>query len=150
MSDASPPARGLDAGTGPGAASSWEIYGGDRVFEPLLRDFYARIAASPLAALFPADLEETMRKQFAFQSEFWGGPVRYSPWRGHPRLRARHLPFPIGLAQAETWLTCMHQAVLASAMPVALHGPYLGQMARTAYAMINQPIGPPPVPVPEA
>ena len=72
MSDASPPARGPDGGAGPVAVSSWELYGGDRVFEPLLRDFYARIAASPLAALFPLDLEETMRKQFAFQSEFWG------------------------------------------------------------------------------
>jgi len=146
MSDASPPARAPEASGPAGTASSWEIYGGDRVFEPLLRDFYARIARSPLAALFPPDLDETMRKQFAFQSEFWGGPVRYSPWRGHPRLRARHLPFPIGLPEAETWLECMHQAVLASAMPVALHGQYLGQMARTAYAMINQPITAPDPP----
>ena len=108
--------------------------------EPLLADFYARIDASPIRRLFPSDLEPVRARQFAFQSELWGGPPRYTSWRGHPRLRQRHLPFPIGLAEAEAWLACMREAVVASAMPEAARTGYLEQMRRTAMAMINQPV----------
>src|SRR5688572_11785090 len=118
----------------------WDELGGDAVMRPLLDDFYARIALSPIRALFPPDLADTAAKQLAFQSEFWGGPARYTPWRGHPRLRARHLPFPIGVAQAEAWLACMAAAVAASAMPEAVREPFLAQMRRIAYAMINQQV----------
>lgn len=124
--------------TGEAEASPWEQLGGDAVMEPLMADFYARIAISPIAHLFPADLAETRQKQFAFQSEFWGGPKRYSPWRGHPRLRARHIPFPIGQAEADAWMACMRAAVAASAMPEGAREAFLGQVGRTATAMINR------------
>jgi hemoglobin len=118
--------------------SSWDSLGGDAVFLPLLDDFYARIARSPIAGLFPAELAETARKQFAFQSEFWGGPVRYSPWRGHPRLRARHLPFAIDQAAAGEWMRCMGEAVAHSAMPEEHRAAFLERMRLTAQAMINR------------
>ena len=118
--------------------SPWEALGGDAVFTPLLKDFYARIACSSIAHLFPPDLDETQAKQFAFQSEFWGGPVRYSPWRGHPRLRARHLPFPIGRSEAETWMACMTEAVAHSAMPSEHRAAFVQRMRMTAEAMINR------------
>ncbi len=118
--------------------SDWSALGGDAVMQPLLEEFYRRITASPIAGLFPVDLTATIANQFAFQSEFWGGPVRYSPVHGHPRLRARHLPFPIGVTEAEAWLTCMDAAVLASAMPTAVRSAFLAQLRKTALAMINQ------------
>ena len=116
----------------------YDQLGGDAVFAPLLADFYARIAASPIAALFPPDLVETRRKQEAFQRMFWGGPDNYTPWRGHPRMRLRHLPFAIGPEQAATWLACMGAAVAASAMPVELRAQFLARMEAIAQAMINQ------------
>lgn len=115
----------------------WDELGGDAVMGPLLDDFYRRIARSPIARLFPPDLDETKAKQFAFQSDFWGGPVRYAPWRGHPRLRARHLPFAIDPAAAETWLACMQAAVDASAMPEAVRAAYMDRMRQIAMAMVN-------------
>lgn len=118
--------------------SPWEALGGDAVFLPLLKDFYARIGRSPIATLFPPDLGETERKQFAFQSEFWGGPAIYSPWRGHPRLRARHLPFAIDQAAADTWMACMAEAVAHSAMPTEHREAFLERMRLTAQAMINR------------
>jgi hemoglobin len=118
--------------------SDWDALGGDAVMVPLLTDFYARIDLSPIRRLFPPDLTETREKQIAFQRMFWGGEDRYTPWRGHPRLRARHLPFPIGLPEAEAWLACMEAAVAASAMPGTLRAPFLEQLRKTAYAMINQ------------
>lgn len=121
----------------------WEQLGGDAVMEPLLADFYRRIAASPIAHLFPPSVgeagSETFRKQFAFQSDFWGGPVRYAPWRGHPRMRARHLPFPIDQAAADAWMGCMTAAVEVSAMPMEVRADYLRQIRNIAQAMINQP-----------
>ena len=115
----------------------YDQLGGDAVFAPLLNDFYARIAASTIAHLFPPDLEETTKKQAAFQRMFWGGPDDYTPWRGHPRMRGRHLAFVIGRAEGEVWLSCMREAVAASTMPLAMREPFLERMAQIANAMIN-------------
>jgi hemoglobin len=116
----------------------YDDFGGDAVMQPLLQDFYRRIDRSAIRALFPPDLHETAEKQFAFQSEFWGGPARYSAWRGHPRLRARHLPFAIDAAAAGEWLRCMREAVEASAMPPEHRPRFLRQMELTAAAMVNR------------
>ncbi len=121
---------------------SWDDLGGDAVMADLLAEFYARVEASSIRALFPPDLVETVRKQFAFQSEFWGGPARYSPWRGHPRLRARHLPFAIGMPEAQAWMACMEAAVSHSRMPEPVRPRFLEQLRKTAIAMINQPVPP--------
>ena len=122
--------------------NTWDLLGGDAVMEPLLADFYRRIATSPIAPLFPPGVgepgSETFRKQFAFQSDFWGGPVRYAPWRGHPRMRMRHLHFAIDQAAADTWMACMTAAVEVSAMPVAVRADYLLQIRNIAQAMINR------------
>lgn len=121
------------------AASPYDQLGGDAVFEPLLRDFYfVRIPRSPIAHLFPPDREETFRKQVAFQRMYWGGRDDYTPWRGHPRMRPRHLPFPIDRAAADAWLACMGEAVAASAMPEAYRGVFLDKLAQIAAAMINR------------
>jgi hemoglobin len=116
----------------------YDELGGDAVFAPLIEDFYARIAASPIAPLFPPDLAETLKKQAAFQRLFWGGRDDYTPWRGHPRMRARHLPFAIGGAEAEVWLSCMRAAVAGSAMPLPRRERFLERMTHIANAMINQ------------
>lgn len=119
--------------------NDYDALGGDAVMEPLLRDFYfTRLPASPIAHLFPPDREETFRKQLAFQRMYWGGRDDYTPWRGHPRMRARHLPFPIDQGAADAWMACMTAAVAASAMPTELHQPYLARLRQIAQAMINR------------
>lgn len=118
----------------------YDLLGGDAVLEPLLRDFYFnRLSMSSIAHLFPPDREETFLKQLAFQRMYWGGPDTYTPWRGHPRMRARHLPFPIGQAEADTWMSLMGEAVAASTMPVAVQSNFLARLRQIAQAMINQP-----------
>lgn len=117
----------------------YQQLGGDAVFEPLLRDFYfSRLSASSIAHLFPPDRDETFRKQLAFQRMFWGGPDTYTPWRGHPRMRARHLPFPITQAAADVWMGCMQAAVADSAMPADLQPVFIKRLLDVAQAMINQ------------
>ena len=116
----------------------YDELGGDAVFGPLLKNFYERISASSIAHLFPPDLDETTKKQAAFQRMFWGGPDDYTPWRGHPRMRARHLAFVIGRDEADVWLSCMQAALAASTMPPALRSTFYERMAQIAAAMINQ------------
>ena len=40
-----------------------------------------------------------------------GGPDLSAQRFGHPRLRARHLPYAIGMAERDQWLACMAQAM---------------------------------------
>ena len=52
-----------------------------------------------------------------FLVQYWGGPRTYSEQRGHPRLRMRHAPFRIGLAERDAWLRHMRDAVDSLELP---------------------------------
>jgi len=72
----------------------------------MCRDFYSALEASPLRPLFPPDMEEASERIGAFFVGFLGGPPRYHERFGDPRLRARHLPFPIDEQARQIWLSC--------------------------------------------
>jgi hemoglobin len=87
--------------------------GGEETFHRLVHRFYAGVAGDPvLRPLYPepdlAGAEERLRM---FLVQYWGGPRTYSERRGHPRLRMRHVPFRIGLAERDAWLRHMRDAV---------------------------------------
>ena len=64
-----------------------------------------------LRAMLPASTTNT-RKKFAMYLSGWlGGPPLYVEKWGHPRLRMRHMPFPIGPLEAEEWMSCMRRAM---------------------------------------
>jgi hemoglobin len=46
-----------------------------------------------------------------FLTGWMGGPPLYIERFGHPKLRARHLPFPIGESERDQWLMCMNRAL---------------------------------------
>lgn len=90
----------------------YELVGGEPVFKQLVERFYAKIEAdSLLRPMFPDDLTEGKRWQFLFLSQFFGGPSTYNDERGHPRLRLRHMPFPIDRVAREHWLAHMLAAL---------------------------------------
>lgn len=85
---------------------------GPEALAALVTHFYTLVARDPLLApIFPQDLSVTAEKQLAFLTGFLGGPPLYHERFGHPRLRARHLPFPITPARARAWLACMQAAL---------------------------------------
>ncbi|GGR89463.1 globin domain-containing protein [Deinococcus sedimenti] len=85
---------------------------GPDALSALVTRFYGRVAQDPLLApIFPADLTLTAEKQLAFLTGFLGGPPLYHERFGHPRLRARHLPFEITPERARAWLACMQGAL---------------------------------------
>ena len=64
-----------------------------------------------LRAMHPLDLSNSREKLKFFLTGWMGGPDIYSPKYGHPMLRARHLPFKIGMKERNQWLACMYQAL---------------------------------------
>lgn len=114
----------------------------------LVGRFYARVAAHPdLAPIFPADLTLTAEKQLAFLTGFLGGPPLYHERFGNPRLRARHLPFPITPERAQAWLACMEAALRASPeIDGADASELLAALSRVAVHMVNTPSDAPGAP----
>jgi len=105
----------------------------------LLQRFYARVRRDPLLApLFPGDWNATLEKQYAFMSGFLGGPPLYHQQYGHPRLRARHLPFRITRAHAHAWLACM-RAALDETPEISRDdaAEYYAALTRVAVHMVN-------------
>jgi hemoglobin len=121
------------------AATVYQEAGGDMAFRRLVDLFYARIETDPLLRpMFPVDLGPGKERQFLFLTQFFGGPPRYSEQRGHPRLRARHLPFPIGTREAETWLGHMLTAVNEAGIPEPARTKMRNYLDYAAHFLINQ------------
>lgn len=92
---------------------------GEDGFERLVRGFYARVPDDDiLGPLYPADdmagAEVRLRD---FLVGRFGGPMRYVEQRGHPRLRARHAPFPVDDRARDRWVSLMNQALDEAALP---------------------------------
>src|SRR5712692_641259 len=90
----------------------YEAVGGAETFERLVEGFYAAVAVDPvLRPLYPEDLSAPRRHLTLFLMQYFGGPSTYSEERGHPQLRARHLPFVIGRAERDAWVRHMSEAL---------------------------------------
>lgn len=101
--------------SGGNAATPYEQLGGDTGVRALVDRFYDLMDLEPaytgLRALHPADLSGSRDKLYWFLSGWLGGPDLYQARFGHPRLRARHLPYTIGIAERDQWMACMGQAM---------------------------------------
>jgi len=92
--------------------SVYDLVGGDLTFRRLVDLFYDKVEADPaLRSMFPPDLAPGRQWQFLFLTQFFGGPTRYAQERGHPRLRMRHMPFPIDQNARDRWLKYMLEAI---------------------------------------
>jgi len=91
----------------------YDRVGGRETFRKLAQEFYAGVAGDPqLRAVYPEDDLGPAEMRFRmFIEQYWGGPTTYSQDRGHPRLRMRHAPFKVTVAQRDRWLTHMMAAV---------------------------------------
>lgn len=93
-------------------ATLYERVGGYQFFVELVERFYQSVEADlSLRRLYPEDLEPGKAHLAAFLAQYWGGPLRYSLERGHPRLRQRHMQFPIGQKERDAWVTHMVSAL---------------------------------------
>lgn len=104
--------------------SAFALLGGEARVRALVDRFYDLMELEPayagLRALHPTTLEGSRDKLHWFLCGWLGGPDHYVARFGHPRLRARHLPFAIGIAERDQWLACMHQAMREEGIDEAL------------------------------
>jgi hemoglobin len=103
------PSGGPPAGPGPNP----EIYRrmGEAGIFRLCEDFYEAIGRSPIRPMFSEDLPEASKRLAAFLVGACGGPPLYRQRHGEPRMRARHLAFPIDEHARQTWLACFRQVL---------------------------------------
>jgi hemoglobin len=104
-----------DSGGTDGTGSAFELVGGEPAVRALVDHFYDLMDLDPayreLRALHPSTLDGSRDKLHWFLCGWLGGPPLYVERFGHPRLRARHLPFSIGIRERDQWLACMRQAM---------------------------------------
>jgi hemoglobin len=101
-----------NAGSQNEVATLYERVGGYQFFVELVERFYQSVEADlSLRSLYPEDLEPGKSHLTAFLAQYWGGPLQYSLERGHPRLRQRHMQFPIGQKERDAWVTHMVSAL---------------------------------------
>jgi hemoglobin len=105
------------------SSSLYDTLGGDPAVRRLVDRFYDHMDARPdadtpidadvatLRAMHPPDLGESRDKLYWFLSGWLGGPPLYVMRKGHPRLRARHLPFTVDRAARDAWMRCMDLAL---------------------------------------
>jgi hemoglobin len=119
--------------------SFFEAIGGEPTFRKLVDDFYAGVAGDPLLRpLYPEeDLGPAAERLTLFLMQYWGGPNTYSARRGHPRLRMRHAPFRVGVAERDAWLLHMRRAVVGLDLPPDQEGTLWAYLERAAYFMVN-------------
>lgn len=118
----------------------YEAIGGNKTVEHLVEAFYSRVSRHPkLKPIFPDDLTETARKQKQFLTQFFGGPPLYTDEHGHPRLRARHIPFEITPSRRDAWLECMKQALEEAEIDEPYRSAIFDRLTMTATHMINTP-----------
>ena len=122
--------------------SPYELLGGDSAVRQLVDRFYDLMDTVPTYAviriLHPADLTGSREKLYLFLSGWLGGPPLYAEKFGHPMLRARHLPFAIGIAERDAWLACMRQAMNDCVVDAGLQASLLDSLFKTADWMRNK------------
>jgi hemoglobin len=127
--------------------SPYERLGGAEAVHKLVTRFYALMAELPqareLRAMHPEDLDSSRDKLFEFMSGWLGGPQLYMQKRGHPRLRARHLPFRVDAAARDAWMHCMTLALEECAPDALLKEQLQGSLQRLADHMRNVEEGAP-------
>ena len=93
----------------------YDAIGGEPRVRALADRFYDHMDEDPafkvIRDLHPDDLTESREKFYEFLSGWLGGPPLFMQRRGHPRLRMRHAPFPIGDAERDQWMGCMSAAL---------------------------------------
>jgi len=121
----------------------FELLGGEPGVRALVDRFYDLMAMDErfagILALHPTPLEDSRDKLFWFLCGWMGGPDLYIERFGHPRLRARHLPYPIASTERDQWLLCMAQAMADCDVPEPLLDRLLQSFASTADWMRNRP-----------
>ena len=120
----------------------YALLGGESAVRGLVDRFYDLMDLEPayaqLRAVHGSDLSGARDKLYWFLSGWLGGPSLYIERFGHPRLRARHLPFAIGAEERDQWMACMNQAMIETGVDEDLRLRLVQAFFQTADWMVNR------------
>ena len=125
------------------AVTPYERIGGRDAVRALVDRFYDLMdlesTYADLRRVHGNDLANARDKLTWFLSGWLGGPDLYIERFGHPRLRARHLPFSIGVRERDQWMECMNQAMIEQGVDEDLRLRLVQSFFQTADWMRNRP-----------
>lgn len=123
-------------------ATPYERIGGEAGVRKLTQTFYRIMSDTEqtqlIRNLHPDDISTSEEKLFMFLSGWLGGPPLFTDKFGHPRLRARHLPFSIGIEERDQWLYCMAQALKTMDLDPLFAEQLMSSFVQTADFMRNR------------
>ena len=127
----------------PKFATSFEWIGGEEKVKALTNRFYDLMDLEPgyqvLRGVHGTELVNARQRLCWFLCGWLGGPQHYTERFGHPALRARHMPFKIGIAERDQWLACMDQAMGETGVDDELRARLRESFFKTADWMRNTP-----------
>lgn len=126
---------------GSNKSTFYELLGGEQTGKDKIRllveTFYdvmdSDAKATELRAIHSDDLTEAREKLFMFLTGWSGGPQLYIERYGHPRLRARHMPFSVGETERDQWMYCMISAM----HKIGIEEPILTKLATQLYGVAD-------------
>lgn len=131
-----------DAGDTSAASNAYLLVGGEAGVRSLVDRFYdlmdLEAEFAGIRAMHPTTLDGSRDKLFWFLSGWLGGPDLYISRFGHPRLRARHLPYAIATPERDQWLRCMAWAMEDVGLELGLRERLLTSFFETADWMRNR------------
>ncbi len=92
-----------------------------------------------IRVMHPTPLDSSRDKLFWFLSGWSGGPDLFIERFGHPRLRARHMPYAIASSERAQWLRCMQMAMEEVQFSQELQQFLMESFTQTADWMRNTP-----------
>ncbi len=120
----------------------YDVIGGQPRVRELVDRFYDLMELEPefagIRALHPPSTEGSRQKFYMFLSGWMGGPDLFVEQYGHPRLRARHMPFAIGTSERDQWLRAMAWAMEDVGIEESLRVRLLESFFQTADWMRNK------------
>ncbi|MBJ7309132.1 group II truncated hemoglobin [Rugamonas sp. CCM 8940] len=123
--------------------SLYEVIGGETRVREMVDRFYDLMELEPefalLRSVHPPTLDNARDRLFWFLTGWMGGPDAYIERFGHPRLRARHMPFAIGTQERDQWLRAMAWAMEDVGIAEDLRLRLMESFYQTADWMRNKP-----------
>lgn len=115
----------------------FELLGGTEKIRDIVERFYDIMDSDPRAAgiraMHAPDLTSAREKLFMYLTGWTGGAQLYIERYGHPRLRARHLPFSIDESARDQWMYCMIKSLHEN----GVEEPVLTQLASLLYDLAD-------------
>ena len=123
-------------------ATPYEAIGGEETVRLIANRFYDIMEQDPMAeellAIHPQPLDRIRHVFFLYLTMWLGGPNEFEKQFGHPRLRARHLGFPVTPALKRQWMYCMRKAMLQTVENMVIAEKLLEALDQLAEHMINR------------